>query len=87
MANRHQAYWMTLGSALAASGRHDAEALVAFIRAERAAPSTFRMNRWASSVELPQKADGELPTAGCPGSSRRRRWAPVSTGSAIRVSR
>ena len=44
MANRHQAYWMTLGSALANSGRHDAEALVAFIRAERAAPTTFAMN-------------------------------------------
>lgn len=44
MANRHQAYWMTLGSALADSGRHDSEALVAFIRAERVAPSTFAMN-------------------------------------------
>lgn len=44
MANRHQAYWMTLGNALARSGRHDPEALVAFIRAERAAPTTFAMN-------------------------------------------
>lgn len=44
MANRHQAYWMTLGSALADSGRRDAAALVAFIRAERAAPTTFRMS-------------------------------------------
>lgn len=43
-ANRHQAYWMTLGSALAVSGRHDREALVAFIRAERVAPSTFAMS-------------------------------------------
>ncbi|MET0492933.1 MAG: helix-turn-helix transcriptional regulator [Actinoplanes sp.] len=44
MANRHQAYWMTLGAALANSGRNDREALVAFIRAERVAPSTFAMN-------------------------------------------
>lgn len=44
MANRHQAYWMTLGSSLANSGRHDTEALTAFIRAERAAPLTFAMN-------------------------------------------
>lgn len=44
MMNRHQAYWMTLGSALTHTGRHDNEALVAFIRAERAAPSTFAMN-------------------------------------------
>lgn len=44
MANRHQAYWMTLGSALASTGRQDPNALVAFINAERAAPSTFAMN-------------------------------------------
>jgi transcriptional regulator with XRE-family HTH domain len=46
MANRHQAYWMTLGSALAHSGRRDRdqEALVAFVRAERVAPSMFAMS-------------------------------------------
>lgn len=44
MANRHQAYWMTLGSALAHSGRTDKEALTAFVRAERAAPTLFAMS-------------------------------------------
>jgi transcriptional regulator with XRE-family HTH domain len=43
MANRHQAYWMTVGSALAGTGK-DQEALSAFIQAERAAPTTFAMN-------------------------------------------
>ncbi|MFY1688049.1 helix-turn-helix domain-containing protein [Plantactinospora sp. WMMB782] len=41
---RHQSYWLDLGRALAASGRTDREALVAFIRAERVAPALFAMN-------------------------------------------
>jgi transcriptional regulator with XRE-family HTH domain len=41
---RHQSYWMDLGRALAHSGRTDREALVAFIRAERAAPAPFALN-------------------------------------------
>ncbi|AVT34833.1 XRE family transcriptional regulator [Plantactinospora sp. BC1] len=41
---RHQSYWLDLGRALADSGRTDREALVAFIRAERAAPGPFAMN-------------------------------------------
>jgi hypothetical protein len=44
MANRRQAYWMTLGTALAHSGRTDKEALIAFMRAERAAPTLFALN-------------------------------------------
>jgi transcriptional regulator with XRE-family HTH domain len=44
MTSRHQAYWVTLGHALANSGRQDAEALSAFIRAERVAPATFALN-------------------------------------------
>jgi hypothetical protein len=43
-AHRHQSYWLDLGRALAHSGRTDAEALVAFIRAERAAPALFALN-------------------------------------------
>jgi len=44
VANRHQAYWMNLGRALAHDGRHDKEALAAFMRAERAAPAPFALN-------------------------------------------
>jgi transcriptional regulator with XRE-family HTH domain len=44
MANRHQTYWMATGRALAHSGRTDREALIAFLRAERAAPLAFRLN-------------------------------------------
>lgn len=42
-ANRHQSYWLTLGHALAQS-RRDAEAILAFLRAERAAPAAFALN-------------------------------------------
>jgi transcriptional regulator with XRE-family HTH domain len=44
IANRRQAYWMDLGRALAQSGRRDREAEVAFVRAERIAPSLFVLN-------------------------------------------
>ena len=44
MANRHQAYWMTLGRALSHSGKTDRQALVALVQAERAAPSVFALN-------------------------------------------
>lgn len=44
VANRHQAYWMSYGRALAHSGRTDREALVAFMHAERAAPLAFSLN-------------------------------------------
>lgn len=47
IANRHQSYWLTLGRALAHSGRHDREALVAFVNAERAAPVPFALNPMA----------------------------------------
>ncbi len=43
-ASRHQAYWMSLGRALAHSGKADQEALIAFINAERAAPLAFSLN-------------------------------------------
>ncbi|MDG4774975.1 helix-turn-helix transcriptional regulator [Solwaraspora sp. WMMD792] len=43
-ANRHQSYWLDLGRAFSASGRRDAEALAAFIQAERAAPAPFALN-------------------------------------------
>src|SRR5262249_46162134 len=46
-ANRHLAYWMDKGRALAHSGRADREALVAFINAERAAPFAFSLNPMA----------------------------------------
>jgi transcriptional regulator with XRE-family HTH domain len=42
--NRHQAYWMSYGRALAHSGKSDREALVAFMRAERVAPVPFAIN-------------------------------------------
>lgn len=41
--NRHQAYWLALGRALAHSGR-DREAMAAYVRAERAAPVVFALN-------------------------------------------
>jgi transcriptional regulator with XRE-family HTH domain len=47
LANRHQAYWMSYGRALAHSGKTDREALVAFIHAERAAPLAFSLNPMA----------------------------------------
>jgi transcriptional regulator with XRE-family HTH domain len=43
-AGRHHAYWLTLGRALAHSGRRDQEAMAAFMRAERAAPVLFALN-------------------------------------------
>ncbi|MEV4760569.1 helix-turn-helix transcriptional regulator [Micromonospora sp. NPDC049559] len=49
-ANRHQSYWLDLGRALAQSGRTDREALVAFMRAERAAPALFAMNPLAQDT-------------------------------------
>jgi transcriptional regulator with XRE-family HTH domain len=47
VANRHQAYWMAYGRALAHSGQTDREALLAFVRAERAAPLAFSLNPMA----------------------------------------
>lgn len=44
VANRHQSYWLSLGRALAHSGKADREALVALMRAERAAPFPFSLN-------------------------------------------
>lgn len=44
VANRHQSYWMSYGRALAHSGKTDREALVALMRAERAAPLAFSLN-------------------------------------------
>jgi transcriptional regulator with XRE-family HTH domain len=50
MANRQQSYWMDLGRALSHSGRTDREALVAFMRAERAAPTPFALNPLAADA-------------------------------------
>lgn len=44
VANRHQAYWMSLGRALASSGKTDPQARAAFLRAEQAAPVPFSVN-------------------------------------------
>lgn len=44
VANRHQAYWLSLGRALARSGKDDRAALTAFMHAERAAPVPFALN-------------------------------------------
>ena len=44
VANRHQSYWLSLGRALAHSGKTDGEALSALMRAERAAPFAFSVN-------------------------------------------
>jgi transcriptional regulator with XRE-family HTH domain len=44
VANRRQSYHMTLGRALAHTGRDDKLALVELANAERAAPASFRLN-------------------------------------------
>lgn len=44
VANRQQSYHMTLGRALAHSGKADKVALVSLAHAERAAPASFRLN-------------------------------------------
>lgn len=44
VANRHQSYWLSLGRALAQSGRNDRQALSAFMSAERSAPMAFTRN-------------------------------------------
>ncbi|MEN3611284.1 helix-turn-helix domain-containing protein [Plantactinospora sp. ZYX-F-223] len=49
---RHMSYWLDLGRALAHSGRSDREALVAFMRAERAAPAPFALNPLAREAVL-----------------------------------
>lgn len=51
-ANRHQAYWMAYGRALAHSGQTDREALIAFMRAERAAPLAFSLNPMARDAVI-----------------------------------
>ncbi|OLB65417.1 MAG: transcriptional regulator [Actinobacteria bacterium 13_2_20CM_2_72_6] len=45
IADRHYAYWTSLGRALAVGGKADREALVAFINAERAVPVAFSRNQ------------------------------------------
>jgi transcriptional regulator with XRE-family HTH domain len=45
IADRHYAYWTSLGRALAVGGKADRPALVAFITAERAAPVAFSRNQ------------------------------------------
>jgi transcriptional regulator with XRE-family HTH domain len=52
MANRHQAYWLDYGRALARSGRSDAQARAAFLRAEQAAPVPFGVNPMAHDAVL-----------------------------------
>jgi hypothetical protein len=47
IADRHYAYWLNLGRALAYSRKTDREALVAFINAERSAPTAFGRNQAA----------------------------------------
>ncbi|WP_341721276.1 helix-turn-helix transcriptional regulator [Micromonospora sp. FIMYZ51] len=56
--NRQLAYWLDLGRALSESGRRDAEALGAFVQAERAAPIPFTLNPLARDavVTLAQRA-------------------------------
>ncbi|WP_405093879.1 helix-turn-helix domain-containing protein [Micromonospora sp. NBC_01392] len=49
---RQMSYWLDLGRALADSGRRDAEALAAFIRAEQAAPVPFSLNPLAQDAVL-----------------------------------
>jgi len=44
IANRRQSYHLDRGRALAHSGKHDKEALIALAQAERAAPAPFRLN-------------------------------------------
>jgi hypothetical protein len=58
VAYRHQAYWMSLGRALAHSGRTDREALVAFARAERAAPTAFEFNPMVHDAIVAHRAQG-----------------------------
>ncbi|MFG2102798.1 helix-turn-helix domain-containing protein [Micromonospora echinaurantiaca] len=55
---RQQSYWLDLGRALADGGRRDAEALAAFVQAERAAPVPFVLNPLARDavVALAQRA-------------------------------
>ncbi|QLQ35425.1 helix-turn-helix domain-containing protein [Micromonospora robiginosa] len=55
---RQMSYWLDLGRALADSGRRDAEALAAFIRAEQAAPVPFSLNPLAQDavVAMAQRA-------------------------------
>ncbi|MFG3558527.1 helix-turn-helix domain-containing protein [Micromonospora sp. NPDC047557] len=55
---RLQSYWLDLGRALADGGRRDAEALAAFVQAERAAPIPFAINPLARDavVTLAQRA-------------------------------
>ncbi|MFG1953512.1 helix-turn-helix domain-containing protein [Micromonospora sp. NPDC048830] len=55
---RQQSYWLDLGRALAESGRRDAEALSAFVRAEQAAPAPFALNPLARDavVAIAQRA-------------------------------
>jgi transcriptional regulator with XRE-family HTH domain len=47
IADRHFSYWLNYGAALAHSGKHDPEAVVAFMRAERTAPVPFSENELA----------------------------------------
>jgi transcriptional regulator with XRE-family HTH domain len=47
---RHQSYWLDYGRALAASGRADAQARAAFMRAEAAAPIPFSINPMARDI-------------------------------------
>ncbi len=58
VANRHQSYWLSVGRALAHSGKTDQQALVAFVRAERAAPFPFALNPTAKDavVAMVQRA-------------------------------
>jgi transcriptional regulator with XRE-family HTH domain len=44
VANRRQSHYLDVGRALAHSGKHDKEAIVALAKAERAAPAPFRLN-------------------------------------------
>ncbi|WP_406081737.1 helix-turn-helix domain-containing protein [Micromonospora sp. NBC_00858] len=55
---RQQSYWLDVGRALADGGRRDAEALAAFVQAERAAPVPFAINPLARDavVTLAQRA-------------------------------
>jgi transcriptional regulator with XRE-family HTH domain len=52
VASRHEAYWLTLGRALTHSGKTDRQALVAFINAERAAPTPFSLNPVARNAVM-----------------------------------
>ncbi|MET8277783.1 helix-turn-helix domain-containing protein [Micromonospora sp. NPDC005174] len=56
--NRQLSYWLDIGRALADGGRRDAEALAAFVQAERAAPIPFAINPLARDavVTLAQRA-------------------------------